>query len=78
MGLITHVVSHTKVILVDVGTELPQAWVGSTNFYLPSLDYNRELGIITSNLPVINRIGSVFEYDWSQANFEPRKIESTH
>lgn len=78
VGLITHVVGHTKVVLVDVGTELAQAWVGSTNFYPPSLDKNRELGIITSNLPVIDKISSVFEYDWGQANFEPREIESTH
>jgi len=73
VGLITHVVGHAKVILVDVGTKLAKAWVGSVNFYPPSLDRNRELGIITSHLPTINKISSVFEVDWGQANFTARK-----
>jgi cardiolipin synthase len=75
VGFITdHVVIHAKVMLVDVGEESSKVWLGSTNFYPPSLNNNRELGIITSHAPAIDTISSVFKKDWGQANFDPHKL----
>ncbi|MBI2706841.1 MAG: hypothetical protein HYX35_00760 [Proteobacteria bacterium] len=74
VGLITHVVGHAKVMLVDVGTPHAKVYLGSANFYPPSLDKNRELGIVTSDQPAISRISSVFEDDWHQADFTPREL----
>lgn len=73
VGLVNHVLGHAKVVLVDVETDTPRTWVGSTNFYPPSLDENRELGIIISDPRSINKIRSVFKADWNQANFIPRE-----
>lgn len=73
VGLVTHLYAHAKLILVDVGTSSPKLWLGSTNFYSPSLENNRELGIIISSPSAIDKIGSVFNDDWVQADFNPRK-----
>lgn len=74
VGLITHVVCHAKVMLVDVKTENAKMCLGSANFYPPSLEKNRELGIITSDQTAIDKIGSTFEADWHQADFTPREF----
>jgi cardiolipin synthase A/B len=50
---------HAKVIDVD-GT---RAFVGSQNFSDASLNYNRELGIITSSAAVLGPLNSVLEGD---------------
>lgn len=73
VGLITHVVGHAKAMLIDVGTPQAKVYLGSANFYPPSLDKNRELGIVISEKPAINTISSVFEADWRQADFTPRE-----
>lgn len=73
VGLITHVICHAKVMLVDVDTESAKTLVGSANFYSPSLEKNRELGIVISQLPAIAKISSVFKGDWAQADFNPRQ-----
>jgi phosphatidylserine/phosphatidylglycerophosphate/cardiolipin synthase-like enzyme len=52
---------HAKVIDVD-GTK---AFVGSENFSTASLDYNRELGIITSSAEVLGPLNSVLSSDVS-------------
>lgn len=73
VGLITHVVGHAKVVLVDVGAPSAKVWLGSANFYPPSLDNNRELGIITEDLAAIDKISSIFKEDWGQADFTARE-----
>jgi len=74
IGLLTHLYVHAKVVVVDVGTPAARALVGSTNFYTPSLDKNRELGIITSDPAVVNKLTSTFEEDWPRADFTSRAI----
>lgn len=52
---------HAKMILAD-NTHM---FIGSENFSKNSLEKNRELGIITSDLSAIRTIKAVFESDWS-------------
>ena len=72
-GLITHVITHAKVVLVDAGTKSEKVYLGSANFYPPSLDENREVGIITSDPAVTSKINAVFQADWKKADFTPRQ-----
>ena len=58
---------HAKVLIVD-GT----MYVGSCNFYTPSIDETRELGILTPQSSHVERIIQVFEQDWEQS--KPFKI----
>ena len=46
---------HAKVIVADAGRSDQRVLVGSQNFSVASLDYNRELGILTSNPTVVSR-----------------------
>jgi phosphatidylserine/phosphatidylglycerophosphate/cardiolipin synthase-like enzyme len=52
---------HAKVIDVDDAT----AFVGSENFSTASLDYNRELGVITSSPAVVGPLNSTLSGDTS-------------
>jgi phosphatidylserine/phosphatidylglycerophosphate/cardiolipin synthase-like enzyme len=54
---------HAKAIIVDD----MKAFVGSENFSGPSLDDNRELGIIFSKPDIISSIQKTFESDWAGA-----------
>jgi cardiolipin synthase len=58
---------HAKVVIVDGGT----AFAGSENFTATSLDENRELGLITSDLEVIGRLSASFNQDWQRATPAP-------
>lgn len=70
---------HAKVFVADAerppsGTSqgVPQqreatAFVGSVNITTNSLDFNRELGLIFSDVTAIQRIAQTFERDWSKA-----------
>jgi len=51
---------HAKIIVVDNKV----AFVGSENISAQSLDQNRELGIIVSDPSALNRIQTIFRYDW--------------
>ncbi len=51
---------HAKIIVVDNKV----AFVGSENISAPSLDQNRELGIIVSDPSALNKIQTTFQYDW--------------
>ena len=51
---------HAKIIVVDNKV----AFVGSENISAPSLDQNRELGIIVSDPSALNKIQTTFRYDW--------------
>jgi phosphatidylserine/phosphatidylglycerophosphate/cardiolipin synthase-like enzyme len=55
---------HAKEILVD-GRE---AFVGSQNFSETSLRDNRELGIVTSDPPIVGELGRTFASDFRGAS----------
>jgi phosphatidylserine/phosphatidylglycerophosphate/cardiolipin synthase-like enzyme len=57
---------HAKVICADCIGRGGTVFVGSENFSTSSLDYNRELGIITSVTAVVNTIRSTVESDYAQ------------
>ena len=46
---------HAKAIVVDPGTRRARVFVGSQNFSVTSLLYNRELGLITSSRRIVAR-----------------------
>lgn len=52
---------HTKVIVAD-GT---RAYVGSENLSQTSLDHNREVGVIVTDLSSISPLTATFENDWT-------------
>jgi phosphatidylserine/phosphatidylglycerophosphate/cardiolipin synthase-like enzyme len=58
---------HAKAVVVDAGTAHARAFVGSENFSAASLDYNRELGLVTSDLPVVNGVAGVLAADFASA-----------
>jgi phosphatidylserine/phosphatidylglycerophosphate/cardiolipin synthase-like enzyme len=57
---------HAKVIDVDRAT----AFVGSENFSTASLDYNRELGLITSSASVLGPLNSALSGDISNGQLQ--------
>ncbi|EKE01316.1 MAG: nucleic acid binding ob-fold tRNA/helicase-type [uncultured bacterium] len=59
--LVTTRYIHAKVVIIDG----KMAYIGSCNFYPPSLDINREVGVLTENASVINRLRDVFKKDWA-------------
>jgi cardiolipin synthase A/B len=54
---------HAKVIVVDPGYADERAFVGSENFSVASLLYNRELGIVTANGSVVETLAAMVERD---------------
>ena len=54
---------HTKIIVVDG----QKAFVGSENISTPSLDQNRELGIIVSDSGVLQTLQQTFQQDWGDS-----------
>jgi phosphatidylserine/phosphatidylglycerophosphate/cardiolipin synthase-like enzyme len=52
---------HAKAILVDNRW----AFVGSENISPTSLDHNRELGVLISDLDALARLATTFAHDWS-------------
>ncbi len=54
---------HAKVIVVDPTSSHRRVFVGSQNFSVASLLYNRELGIITSQRTIVARITAVVRRD---------------
>lgn len=54
---------HAKTLLVDGRL----AFAGSENFTQPSLELNRELGIVFDDAAAVNRLASAFLQDWNQA-----------
>lgn len=57
---------HAKVICADCTASNGTVFVGSENFSTSSLDYNRELGIITAASAVVNTVRSTVEGDYAQ------------
>jgi cardiolipin synthase A/B len=58
---------HAKAIVADAGLPGQQAFVGSQNFSVASLDYNRELGIRTTSPAVIGAVSSALTSDYAHA-----------
>jgi phosphatidylserine/phosphatidylglycerophosphate/cardiolipin synthase-like enzyme len=58
---------HAKAIVVDAGGPSARAFVGSQNFSTTSLDYNRELGVITGDAGVVSGLASRIQEDFSAA-----------
>ncbi|WAC05889.1 MAG: phospholipase D-like domain-containing protein [Methanoregula sp.] len=61
---ITSLYIHAKMVLADYGTPEQVAYLGSENFSKVSLDQNRELGILVTEKPILDRLESVFSQDW--------------
>ena len=53
---------HAKLVVADGAF----AFVGSVNITTTSLDFNRELGILLSDQPAIERARAAFEKDWNK------------
>jgi cardiolipin synthase A/B len=58
---------HAKVIVADAGRAGQRALVGSQNFSVASLDYNRELGILTRSRSVVAAVSATLARDYAGA-----------
>jgi cardiolipin synthase A/B len=59
---------HAKAIVADAGLPGQQVFVGSQNFSVASLDYNRELGIRTTSRAVIAAVSATLASDYAHAS----------
>jgi phosphatidylserine/phosphatidylglycerophosphate/cardiolipin synthase-like enzyme len=65
---------HAKAIVADAGRSGQRVLTGSENFSVASLDYNRELGILTSNKAVVAGISATLARDYAHAKaYAPAK-----
>lgn len=55
---------HAKVVVADYGTPHQIAYVGSEYLAPVSLDHSRELAVLVSEQPILDRIESEFSQDW--------------
>jgi Phosphatidylserine/phosphatidylglycerophosphate/cardiolipin synthases and related enzymes len=55
---------HAKVAVADYGTPRQVAYVGSAYFAAESLDQSRNLGILVTEQPILDRIETEFNKDW--------------
>ncbi|MFZ0005175.1 phospholipase D-like domain-containing protein [Methanoregula sp.] len=55
---------HAKVAVADYGTPHQVAYVGSAYFAAESLDQSRNLGILVTEQPILDRIETEFNQDW--------------
>jgi cardiolipin synthase A/B len=58
---------HAKAVVADAGRSAEQMFAGSENFSVSSLRRNRELGIRTTNQPVIAAVATVLADDYAGA-----------
>ena len=58
---------HAKAIVADVGRPGQQVFVGSQNFSVASLGYNRELGIRTTSPAVVAAVSAALARDYAHA-----------
>jgi len=58
---------HAKAIVADAGRPGQRVLVGSQNFSVASLDYNRELGILTASPAVVAAISAALAGDYDGA-----------
>jgi phosphatidylserine/phosphatidylglycerophosphate/cardiolipin synthase-like enzyme len=59
---------HAKIICADCSATAGRVFVGSENFSTSSLDYNRELGIITSDPSVVGPVEATVLGDYAAGN----------
>jgi cardiolipin synthase A/B len=58
---------HAKTVVADAGLPGQQVLVGSQNFSVASLNYNRELGILTGDSAVVAAVSSTLANDYAGA-----------
>jgi len=58
---------HAKVIVADVGRPGQRVLIGSQNFSVASLDYNRELGLLTSDPALVAAVSATLARDYAGA-----------
>jgi cardiolipin synthase len=58
---------HAKAIVADAGRSGQRVLVGSQNFSVASLGYNRELGLLTSNAHIVAAISATLASDYAKA-----------
>lgn len=58
---------HAKAVVADAGLPDADAFVGSENFSTASLDYNRELGLRTTDSAIVSGLGAVIAKDYAGA-----------
>ena len=58
---------HAKAIVADAGRSGQRVLVGSQNFSVASLGYNRELGILTSDPRLVAAIAATLAHDYAGA-----------
>ena len=56
---------HAKVIVADAGRPGQRVLIGSQNFSVASLDYNRELGILSRNGAIVAAVSATLARDYS-------------
>jgi cardiolipin synthase len=56
---------HAKVISVDAGTPGQRAFIGSENFSTGSLEFNRELGLVTTDRAILNSLNATLTSDFA-------------
>ncbi|MGP0006841.1 MAG: phospholipase D-like domain-containing protein [Acidimicrobiales bacterium] len=59
---------HAKVTIADAGLKSERIYVGSINFSSASMNYNRELGIITGNATIVKDINAVVSKDFADCS----------
>ncbi|MCI0547337.1 MAG: phospholipase D-like domain-containing protein [Candidatus Rokubacteria bacterium] len=59
-----HLKLHAKLLLADGS----RALVGSMNIDRSAFDLRRELGIVVSDTPVVDRLAKVYEHDWERSH----------
>jgi phosphatidylserine/phosphatidylglycerophosphate/cardiolipin synthase-like enzyme len=59
---------HAKAIVADAGRSDQEVLVGSQNFSVASLNYNRELGILTSDPAVVSVVAATLAFDYAHAS----------
>jgi cardiolipin synthase A/B len=57
---------HAKVIVADAGRAGQRALIGSQNFSVASLDYNRELGVLTRSRAIVAAVSATLARDYSR------------
>ena len=58
---------HAKAIVADAGRASQRVLVGSQNFSVASLDYNRELGILTREPAIVKALSAALTRDYAGA-----------
>jgi phosphatidylserine/phosphatidylglycerophosphate/cardiolipin synthase-like enzyme len=58
---------HAKAIVADAGRSGQRVLVGSQNFSVASLGYNRELGLLTGNAHIVAPISAILASDYAKA-----------